>query len=258
MHPMLNTAVKALRRGAAIINRASFDLDRVTITSEPGKQVVTDAEGFAFDAIADVLKQAYPNHHIFDFEASLTSHAPADLENVWLIQPLNGNINFLHGNPQYCLSVTLQQLGVPMHTVIFDPNRNDLFSASKGGGAHQNEKRIRVTKQDKLLNALLASRQCKNDDNPYKIMAKITAKSHGVVCTGSSILDLSYVAAGKIDGACFQGLQQRDIVASTLLIVESGGIIGNFVGESDTSCGNVIAGNPKIYAQLLPLLTPFA
>jgi myo-inositol-1(or 4)-monophosphatase len=150
MHPMLNTAVKAARRGAAVINRASFDLDRVKVTEKNPNDFVTEVDQAAEQAIIEVLKTAYPDHAILAEESGASANLHDDAENVWIIDPLDGTTNFIHGFPQYCVSIALQQRGQITQSVVYDPTRNDLFTATKGAGAYLNEKRIRVGKRDKL------------------------------------------------------------------------------------------------------------
>ncbi|NMM28170.1 MAG: inositol monophosphatase [Glaciimonas sp.] len=260
---MLNTAVKAARRGAAIINRAAFDLDRVTVTEKQHNDFVTDVDQAAEQAIIEILQNAYPSHATLAEESGASINLNDENENVWIIDPLDGTTNFIHGYPQYCVSIALQQRGVITQAVVYDPSRNDLFTASKGAGAHLNEKRIRVTKRDKLVDALLGTSlthaNVKNMDEFLKMYGLMSQKSHGIRQGGSAALDLAYLACGYIDGYFIKGLRPWDIAAGSLLVTEAGGIMGDFSGESDyLNQGNIIAGNPKVFAQMLAALTPFA
>lgn len=263
MHPMLNTAVKAARRGAAIINRASFDLDRVTVTEKKHNDFVTEVDQAAEQAIIEILLNAYPSHAVLAEESGASPNLHDENENVWIIDPLDGTTNFIHGYPQYCVSIALQQRGVITQAVVYDPSRNDLFTASKGAGAHLNEKRIRVTKRDKLGDALLGTSlthvNAANMEEFLKMYSLMSEKSHGVRQGGSAALDLAYLACGYLDGYFIKGLQPWDIAAGSLLVTEAGGIMGDFSGESDyLNHGNIIAGNPKVFAQMLAALKPFA
>ncbi|MDP3843675.1 MAG: inositol monophosphatase family protein [Oxalobacteraceae bacterium] len=263
MHPMLNTAVKAARRGAAIINRASFDLDRVTVTEKKHNDFVTDVDQAAEQAIIEILLNAYPSHAVLAEESGASANLHDENENVWIIDPLDGTTNFIHGYPQYCVSIALQQRGVITQAVVYDPSRNDLFTASKGAGAHLNEKRIRVTKRDKLGDALLGTSLTRanaaNMEEFLKMYSLMLEKSHGVRQGGSAALDLAYLACGYLDGYFIKGLQPWDIAAGSLLVTEAGGIMGDFSGESDyLNHGNIIAGNPKVFVQMLASLKPFA
>jgi myo-inositol-1(or 4)-monophosphatase len=263
MHPMLNTAVKAARRAAAIINRASFDLDRVRVTEKGHKDFVTEVDQAAEQAIIDVLINAYPDHAVLGEESGPSANLTDDHENVWIIDPLDGTTNFIHGFPQYCVSIALQQRGQITQAVIYDPTRNDLFTASKGGGAFLNEKRLRVTKQDKIADALIGTGFMYKDkdgmEEYLKMFRVMSENSAGLRRPGAAALDLAYVAAGRLDGFFEKGLKPWDMAAGSLLVTESGGIVGTFAGESDYLYkNNVIAGTPKVFAQMVNLLAPFA
>jgi len=263
MHPMLNTAVKAARRAAAIINRASFDLDRVKVTEKGHKDYVTEVDQAAEQAIIDVLIGAYPDHAVLGEESGPSANLHDDNENVWIIDPLDGTTNFIHGFPQYCVSIALQQKGQITQAVVYDPTRNDLFTASKGGGAFLNEKRLRVTKRDKIGDALIGTgyqyRGKAGLDEYLEMFRVMTENSAGLRRAGAAALDLAYVAAGRLDGFFEKGLKPWDMAAGSLLITESGGIMGTFAGESDYLYkGNAIAGTPKVFGQMVNLLAPFA
>jgi myo-inositol-1(or 4)-monophosphatase len=263
MHPMINTAVKAARRGAAIINRASFDLDRVQVTEKKHNDFVTEVDRAAEQAIIEVLKNAYPDHAILAEESGASANLNDENENVWIIDPLDGTTNFIHGFPQYCVSIALQQRGQITQAVVYDPTRNDLFTATKGAGAYLNDKRIRVTRCDKLADALIGTGFPYTDmsglDEYIKMFRIMTEKSAGLRRPGAAALDLAYVAAGRLDGFFEKTLKPWDIAAGSLLITEAGGIVGTFAGDSDYLYkGNVIAGTPKVFAQMVSLLAPFS
>lgn len=263
MHPMLNTAVKAARRAASIINRASFDIDRIKVTEKGHNDFVTEVDHAAELAIIDVLKNAYPDHAILGEETGPSANLHDENANVWIIDPLDGTTNFIHGFPQYCVSIALQQRGQITQAVVYDPTRNDLFTATKGAGAYLNEKRIRVTRRDKMADALIGTgfpfRDKSEIDEYLKMFKVMTERCAGLRRPGAAALDLAYVAAGRLDGFFEKGLQTWDMAAGSLLITEAGGIVGNFSGESDYLYkGDVIAGTPKIFAQMVHLLSPFA
>ncbi|WP_076591754.1 inositol monophosphatase family protein [Herminiimonas arsenitoxidans] len=263
MHPMLNTAIKAARRGAAIINRASFDLDRVKVTEKNPNDFVTEVDQAAEQAIIEVLKTAYPDHAILAEESGASANLHDENDNVWIIDPLDGTTNFIHGFPQYCVSIALQQRGQITQAVVYDPTRNDLFTATKGAGAYLNEKRIRVTKRDKIADALIGTgfpyRTTDNLDEYMKMFKIMTQSCAGLRRPGSAALDLAYVACGRLDGFFEKGLQPWDIAAGALLVTEAGGIVGTFKGEADYLYkGDVMAGNPKVFSQQVNLLSEFA
>lgn len=263
MHPMLNTAVKAARRAASIINRASFDIERIKVTQKGQNDFVTEVDRAAEQAIIEVLKTAYPDHAILAEESGASGNLHDESEHVWIIDPLDGTTNFIHGFPQYCVSIALRQRGQITQAVVFDPNRNDLFTATKGAGAYLNEKRIRVGRRDKMADALIGTgfpfRNTDGMEEYLQMFRVITEKSAGLRRPGAAALDLAYVAAGRLDGFFEKGLAPWDVAAGSLLITEAGGIVGDFSGESDYLFkGNVIAGSPKIFAQMVSLLSPFA
>ncbi len=263
MHPMINTAVKAARRAATIINRASFDLDQIRVSHKGPNDFVSEVDHAAEQAIIDVLKQAYPDHAILAEESGPSANLHDENENVWIIDPLDGTTNFIHGFPQYAVSIALQQRGQITQAVIFDPTRNELFTATKGVGAFLNEKRIRVAKRDKLADALVGTGFPYSDlsglDEYLKMFKLMTEKTAGLRRPGSAALDLAYVAAGRLDGFFEKKLKPWDMAAGALLVSEAGGIVSDFTGEGrHMTTGDVIAGSPKVFAQMMNVLSPFA
>lgn len=263
MHPMLNTAIKAARRAAAIINRASFDIDRVKFTEKMPNDFVTEVDQAAEQAIIEVLTTAYPTHAILAEESGASANLHDDNEHVWIIDPLDGTTNFIHGFPQYCVSIALQHRGQITQAVVYDPTRNDLFTASKGAGSYLNDKRLRVTKRDRLQDALIGTgfpfRNMQGLEEYIEMFRIMTQKCAGLRRPGAAALDLAYVAAGRLDGFFEKDLKPWDMAAGSLLITEAGGIVGTFAGESDYLYKDeVIAGTPKIFAQMVAALAPFA
>lgn len=262
MHPMLNTAIKAARRAATVINRAAFDVDRVTVTEKQHNDFVTDVDQAAEQAIIETLLKAYPGHAILAEESGASANLNDESEYAWIIDPLDGTINFMHGYPNYCISIALQQRGITTNAVVYDPVRNDLFTATKGAGAFLNEKRIRVTKHDRVANTLLSAghgtgpRALAEYLKMYGVMAE---RCHGIRSAGAAALELANVAAGRSDGFFEKGLKPWDIAAGALLVTEAGGIVGEFSGESDyLHKGDIIAASPKVFGQMVTLLAPFA
>ncbi|QAU35066.1 inositol monophosphatase family protein [Janthinobacterium sp. 17J80-10] len=263
MHPMLNTAVKAARRGATVITRASFDVDRLKVTEKQQNDFVTEVDRAAEQAIIEVLQTAYPDHAILAEESGPSANLHDENENVWIIDPLDGTTNFIHGFPQYCISIALQHRGQITQAVVYDPCRNDLFTATKGAGAYLNEKRIRVGKRDKMADALIGTgfpyRDMQGLENYIDMFRVMTQKCAGLRRPGAAALDLAYVACGYLDGFFEKGLQPWDVAAGSLLITEAGGIVGDFKGESEYIYkGDVLAGSPKIFGQMVNLLSPYA
>lgn len=256
MHPMLNTAVKAARKAASIITRASFDLDKLTVRSKRQKDYVSEVDHAAEEAIIRVLRETYPDHAILA-EESGRNDAKSDY--VWVIDPLDGTTNFLHGFPQYCVSIGLLHKGVPNQGVIMDPNRDELFTASKGVGAYLNDRRIRVSKTDRLEAALMGTgfpfREIEHIDDYIRMMRNMMLATSGIRRPGAAALDLAWVAAGRIDGFWEIGLSPWDMAAGALLVREAGGLIGDLEGEDrflDT--GRVVASNAKLFSAILQTL----
>jgi len=258
MHPMLAIAVKAARRAGGIITRASSDVGALKVQSKSFNDFVTEVDHAAERTIIETLQDVYPDHGFIGEESGKSN---VDAENVWIIDPLDGTTNFLHGFPQYAVSIALQQQGVLTQAVIYDPNRNDLFTATRGRGAFLNDKRIRVSSRTKLQESIIGTglpfRDFQHLDTYLAMFKDMIKKTAGLRRPGSAALDLAYVAAGWYDGFWEIGLSKWDIAAGGLLIQEAGGIVGDFEGnESWIDTGNIVAGNPKIFAQLLQTLAP--
>lgn len=258
MHPMLTNAVKAARQAGDIINFASRDLGQLKIQTKTFNDFVSEVDKAAEQAIIDTLKAAYPDHGFLGEESGDTNK---DAENIWIIDPLDGTTNFLHSFPCYCVSIALQQKGVLTQAVIYDPVRNDLFTATKGRGAFLNDKRIRVGSRIKLQESLIATgfpfRDFSYLDTYMDMLKDMIKKTSGIRRPGSAALDLAYVAAGFSDGFFELNLSTWDIAAGGLIVQEAGGIVGDFEGnESWLKTGNIVAANPKIFGQMLQVLAP--
>ena len=253
---MLNTAVKAARKAGSIITRASFDVDKLTIRTKQKNDFVSEVDHAAEDAIISVLKDAYPDHGFLGEESG---YKDKDAEYLWVIDPLDGTTNFLHGLPQYCVSIGLLHKGQLAQAVVFDPNRNELFTATKGVGAYLNDRRIRVTKTDKIEDALLGTgfpfREIVNVDDYLRMLRNAMKTCAGVRRPGAAALDLAWVACGRLDGFWEMGLSPWDMAAGALLIREAGGLVGDFAGEDRyLDSGRIVAANGKLFAALLKLL----
>jgi len=253
---MLNTAVKAARKAGSLITRASFDLDKLTIRRKQQNDFVSEVDHAAEDAILSTLREAYPDH---GFLAEESGYKDKDAEYLWVIDPLDGTTNFLHGNPQYCVSIALLHKGSLNQAVVFDPGRNELFTASKGAGAYLNDRRIRVSKTDKIEDALLGTgfpfKEVGHIDEYLAMLKNAMKTCAGVRRPGAAALDLAWVACGRIDGFWEMGLSPWDMAAGALLIREAGGLVGDFAGEDRyLDSGRIVAANPKLFAALLRLL----
>jgi myo-inositol-1(or 4)-monophosphatase len=261
LHPMLNIAVKAARAAGAIINRAALDLEVLKVGNKGPNDYVTEVDQAAEHAIIDELLEAYPTHGILA-EESGRSRGTQHSEFVWIIDPLDGTTNFIHGFPVYAVSIALAHRGVVQQAVVYDPTRNDLFYASRGRGAFLNDRRLRVSKRTRLSDGLIGTgfpfRRGDNFKRYVKMMEEVMQNCAGLRRPGAAALDLCYVAAGWYDGFFETGLNPWDVAAGSLMITEAGGLIGNFTGEADFLYQReVVAGNPKVYGQLVQLLAPY-
>ena len=257
MHPMLNTAVKAARRAATVINRASNDIEALTVQVKQENDFVSEVDRAAERTIIDTLLSAYPKHAILAEE----SGASGESDYQWIIDPLDGTTNYLHGFPQYAVSIALLHKGQLDQAVVYDPTRNELFTASKGAGAFLNNRRIRVSKRVKLADTLIGTgfpfRDFTHLDAYAGMFRDLVQKTSGLRRPGSAALDLAWVASGRMDGFFEIGLNPWDIAAGCLLIKEAGGLVGDFTGEEGyLKSGHVVAGSPKIFAQLLQAIAP--
>jgi myo-inositol-1(or 4)-monophosphatase len=259
MHPALNIAIKAARRAGQIINRASMDVEHLKVASKQQSDFVTEVDKAAEAAIIDVLRDAYPQYGILAEESGETAGKGAGSQFQWIIDPLDGTTNFIHGFPQYAVSIALAERGQVTQAVVYDPNRNELFTASKGGGAFLNDRRIRVSKRLKLADTLIGTgfpyRVFDHVDAYVAIFKELTGKTAGLRRPGAASLDLAYVACGRLDGFFEFGLSPWDVAAGALLITEAGGLVSDLAGEGNyLQTGNVVAGSPKVFAPLLQLI----
>ena len=256
MHPTLNIAVKAARRAATVINRASTQLDLLTVQSKSPNDFVTEVDLAAEQAIIEVLRDAFPGHGIL---AEESGESGPESEFTWIIDPLDGTTNFIHGMPQYAVSIAQTKNGVLEHAVVYDPNTNEMFTASRGAGAFLNDRRIRVSRRTRLNESLIGTgfpfRQFDHVDAYLAMFKELTQKTAGIRRPGAASLDLAYVAAGRFDGFWEMGLSPWDMAAGVLLIQEAGGLVSDLSGEANyLATGNLVAGSPKIFGQLLPII----
>jgi myo-inositol-1(or 4)-monophosphatase len=253
MHPMLNIAVRAARRAGSIINRATLDGAALQVRSKRANDFVTRVDGAAEEAVIDIVRKAYPEH---GFIAEESGESTPDAEYLWIIDPLDGTTNFIHGFPQYAVSIAVQRRGALEHAVVYDPTKNELFTASKGRGAFLNDRRIRVSKCLKLDDALVGTgfpfKELGRLDLYMKQLQVFMSKSSGVRRAGAAALDLAYVACGRLDAFWELGLAPWDMAAGALLIQEAGGLVADMTGEQDfMSTGDVVAATPKIFPAVL-------
>jgi myo-inositol-1(or 4)-monophosphatase len=262
LHPMLNIAVKAARAAGSIINRAALDLEVLKVGSKGPNDYVSEVDRAAEQAIIETLLEAYPDHGILA-EESGRAHGKKASDYTWIIDPLDGTTNFLHGLPIYAVSIALAHRDVVQQAVVYDPTRNDLFYASRGRGAFVNDRRLRVSKRTRLADALIGTgfpfRKGDNFKRYLKMFEEVMQHCAGLRRPGAAALDLCYVAAGYYDGFFETGLNPWDVAAGSLIVTEAGGLIGNFTGEADyLHQREVVAGTPKVYGALVQMLAPYS
>ncbi|MDH3326401.1 MAG: inositol-1-monophosphatase [Gammaproteobacteria bacterium] len=252
MHPMVNIAIRAARSAGNVIKRSSDRIDTLNITEKSKNDFVSEVDQQAEREIIRTISKAYPDHSILAEESG--AHQGNDYQ--WVIDPLDGTTNFLRGFPQYSVSIAMKYRGKLEHAVVYDPMREEIFSATRGQGAQLNDRRIRVSSRKDLDGALLGTGIPFRDDQDLdsylptlKVLIQGTA---GVRRAGSAALDLAYVAAGRLDGFWEYGLREWDMAAGCLLIQEAGGILSDTDGSSNyLSSGNVVTGNDKIHQEML-------
>ncbi len=258
LHPMVNVAVKAARAAGALINRAALDVESVRVSQKQVNDFVTEVDQACEESIIETLLTAYPGHAIWAEESGRV-HGAQDSDFVWIIDPLDGTTNFIHGLPIYCVSIALAVKGKIEQAVVYDPTRNDLFTATKGRGAYMNNRRIRVAKRTRLQECLISTgfpyRFDDNIQHYLSMLGDILPRTAGIRRPGAAALDLAYVAAGFTDGFFELGLQPWDVAAGALLITEAGGLVGNLSGDANfLEQRECLAANPRIYGQLVGLL----
>jgi myo-inositol-1(or 4)-monophosphatase len=257
MHPMLNIAVRAARKAGSIINRASLGGEGLNVKAKQANDFVTQVDQAAEEAIIGIVRHAYPEHGFLAEESGRTGGKD---EYVWIIDPLDGTTNFIHGFPQYAVSIGVQHRGALAHAVVYDPLKNELFTASQGRGAYLNDRRIRVSKclrlQDGLVGTGFPFKELGRLDLYTKQLVNLMRSCSGVRRAGAAALDLAYVACGRLDAFWELGLSPWDMAAGALLIQEAGGLVGDLRGDAGfLDKGEIAAATPKVFPQLLEALT---
>jgi myo-inositol-1(or 4)-monophosphatase len=257
MHPLLNIAVRAARRAGEVIVRSLVRLDSLEVTSKGRNDYVSEIDRSAEREIIEIIHKHYPEHAILAEE----SGSSGDNDTVWIIDPLDGTTNFLHGFPVFAVSIAVQLRGKLEIGVIYDPMRQEVFTAARGEGAHLENHRIRVSKQRGLDGALLATgfpyrEDEKYADNYFAMFRMLTTMCSGIRRPGAAALDLAYVACGRVDGFWEMGLKPWDTAAGTLMIREAGGRVGTLGGDEYRLGANIVGGAPKVYEALIAALAP--
>ena len=257
MNPTTNIAIRAARQAGRLVMRHFQRIDTLNVRHKQLNEYVSDADIAAERAIIDTLRQAYPSHAILAEESG--SQGKDDYE--WIIDPLDGTNNYLHGLPHFAISIALRHRGELQTGVIYDPLHNDMFIGNRGGGALLNDRRLRINHVQRLPGALIGSaigtHSVEQQATYAELQTSMTAAGVGLRRSGSSALDLAYVAAGYLDGTWQQGIQAWDMAAGILMVREAGGTVTGLRGGDDFfETGNVLAGNRKVHAGMLQQLNP--
>jgi myo-inositol-1(or 4)-monophosphatase len=259
MDPMLNIATRAVRAAGDLIVRYLDRIDTLQVSSKARNDFVSEVDRQAEREIVHILQKAYPGHAFLGEEGGRQGAKGEDF--VWIIDPLDGTTNFLHGFPQFAVSLALQHRGRLELAVVYDPLRQELFTAKRGGGAALNSRRIRVARQNSLTGALLGTGIPFKDQTHIEaylnMLRDLVRDTAGIRRAGSAALDLSYVAAGRLDGFWEFGLKKWDMAAGILLIQEAGGVVSDLEGGGTyLETGNLVTGNPRVHQQMLEVIRP--
>jgi len=259
MHPMLNIGIRAARAAGNVITRNMDRVDTLQIDQKARNDFVSDVDRGAEAEIVNVLKKSYPDHSILGEESGWIGDSNAQYK--WIVDPLDGTTNFLHGYPYFSVSIALMNKDRLDQAIVYNPVSQELFTASRGDGAWLNNKRLRVSKTSHLDKALLGTgfpyRTGQDLDFYQRTLRHYTEKSGGIRRAGSAALDLAAVAAGRLDGVWLVGLSSWDIAAGALLIREAGGLLNDFSGgDTWMDSGEVLAGTPKVHHEMLQVMKP--
>jgi len=260
MQPLLNIAIRAARRAGEVIVRGMNRLHRLEVRAKGQNDFVTEIDTQAEAEIIEIIRKHYPDHAVLGEETG-QSAGRGESEFLWIIDPLDGTTNFVHGFPQFAVSIGIQRRGRMEHGVVYDPLRQELFTTSRGEGAQLDGRRIRVSNHLGLERALIGTGFPYRSNVQYldRYMAMLKAvmqATAGIRRPGAAALDLAYVAAGRLDAFWEFGLSPWDTAAGVLLITEAGGMVGTLTGDEYTQQGHILAGSPKVYAALLETLRP--
>lgn len=251
MHPSLTIAKRAALNAGKIILRYMDRLERVQVNRKGPADLVSEVDLQAEREIVNTLRRIYPNHSIITEESGKLA---GDDNQQWFIDPLDGTTNYLHGFPHFAVSIAFQQRGKLEAAIIYDPLRQEMFTASRGRGALLNERRIRVRTLAGLEGSLLATGFSEGQRQSAQALAmadELMAQGGALRRTGSTALDLAYVAAGRLDGFWEGRTNAWDMAAGALLVQEAGGLVGDFQGGYDfLRTGQIVAANPKLFRVL--------
>jgi len=261
MNPMLNIGIRAARAAGKVITQNVDRHDPMSIEKKQRNDFVTEVDKKAEADIIGVLHKAYPEHSLLCEESGLIGDPDAEYQ--WVIDPLDGTSNFIHGLPHFSVSIALLKNKRLFQAVVYDPMRQELFTAGKGEGAFLDNKRLRVSSVKQLESAMLSCgfpyRDGQDLDFFQRTSRHYTERCAAVRRLGSAALDLAYVAAGRIDGTWLTGLQSWDFAAGALIVREAGGLLNDFDGKDDwMESGEIIAATPRVHHQMLEVMKPLS
>lgn len=259
-NPLINIAVEAARAGSVIIHRAMKRMDTVKIAEKKPNDFVTEVDQRVEQTIIEIIKKAYPAHGVLGEESGESDNDEHEYQ--WIIDPIDGTRNFIHGFPHFAISIAIAHKNRIEHGMIYDPLRDELFTATRGKGAFLNQRRIRVAERKQLSEALVGTgfayrHTDKNSPLPKLLLESILPSTGDVRRAGAATLDLAYVACGRLDGFWEMGLKIWDMAAGTLLVKEAGGIVTDLEGgENYLQSGHVVCANPALIRQMLKQIKP--
>ena len=267
MDPIVTIGVKAARRAGGLILRYLDRLEQLNVEKKGRRDYVSEIDRMAEEDIIDTIRYSYPTHTILGEESGhhealeeAQSESASGSDSIeWIIDPLDGTTNFLHGHPHFCVSIAVRVKGTVQHGVIYDPVRDELFTASRSKGAQLDNRRIRVSGKAELSESLIGTgfpfREIEKIDHSMKIFRAVLPKVADIKVSGSAALDLAYVASGRIDAYWEAGLKSWDIAAGSLIVREAGGLVADFNGGQEyLDSGEIVAANPRMFNELLGVI----
>ncbi|MDD9196014.1 inositol-1-monophosphatase [Aliivibrio sp. S3MY1] len=254
MHPMLNIAIRTARKAGDFVAKSFEQTDKIETTKKGNNEFITNIENDAQYMLVDMIKKSYPDHSIISEESGLIEGKDADVQ--WIIDPLDGTTNFVKGIPHFSISIAVRIKGRTEVACVYDPIRNELFTAQRGAGAQRNNQRVRVQELKDMNETILATglpyRQKQHAASYSKVLSAMFVECSDIRSSGCPSLDLCYLAAARIDGFFALGLKPWEMAAADLIARESGVICTDFTGNTDyMKTGSLVAGSPRIVKSML-------